>query len=522
MTTSKLRVLVALAMALLIAVPTLFAQTVVRRARLGSNTEDITYVNSETGPLARTMVVLDGYDVLGAKVAKGSHRPLALKKLFDVRNLPFASFPRGVTWATHNGRFYFTDPGAPGQLVMVSDTGQSLGALAVTFPAPPAGTSLVGLEGLGYVPSDAAMYANQLVVAANLWDSNLSQYVPHVYVVSPADGTTSLDVAIALPNAYITGVAAGVLDFDGIDHGGLFISVGNEIYFANPDGSVPFGPIAVPEAGDLEGLVQADNDYIWAADYTIGKLMCFTRQQLARIAAKDRAYKIGIGISVPVGVGWNARAKRHELTTLSGELRSITVSLLGPAKLVKDFSAIGKPFVRAVTYLPGEKLTAVLNTSPSEILLVNKKGEISSILPLPLVPGATSTAAAALSFIPSSNQFVARVAGINTTLHYLSRLDASYDGSMAPLTDPDIVANRITAVEYFVPTGPGGTAQLFIAARDKLFVYGMDGTQLKKLDTRTAFGAFSVSDVSYVTNGAQKNSFVAIDPNNSEIIVFKW
>src|ERR1051325_4092470 len=60
------------------------AQTVITRARIGNNVEDITYVSK--GALANHVVTLDGYEVFGLPAAGNGNAPF--KKLFDLRQLP--------------------------------------------------------------------------------------------------------------------------------------------------------------------------------------------------------------------------------------------------------------------------------------------------------------------------------------------------------------------------------------------------------------------------------------------------
>jgi hypothetical protein len=47
------------------------AQTVLNRARLGNNIEDITFV--KTGPLANQIIMMDGYEVFALPVDKAKH-----------------------------------------------------------------------------------------------------------------------------------------------------------------------------------------------------------------------------------------------------------------------------------------------------------------------------------------------------------------------------------------------------------------------------------------------------------------
>src|SRR4051812_41638862 len=88
------------------------AQTVITRARIGNNVEDVTYVTK--GAYANHIVTLDGYEVYALPAAGNGNAPF--KKLFDLRQLPIQIGPRGMAYVESEGLFVLQDPTQPDKL----------------------------------------------------------------------------------------------------------------------------------------------------------------------------------------------------------------------------------------------------------------------------------------------------------------------------------------------------------------------------------------------------------------------
>src|SRR5688572_19251471 len=70
------------------------AQTVLKRARLGNNTEDMEFIKS--GRYANRIAILDGYEVLSLPAKGQGHG--GVQKLFNLNRLPIIIRPTGMAY----------------------------------------------------------------------------------------------------------------------------------------------------------------------------------------------------------------------------------------------------------------------------------------------------------------------------------------------------------------------------------------------------------------------------------------
>src|SRR5262249_31448934 len=120
-------------------------------------------------------------------------------------------------------------------------------------------------EGLVYLPPASSVFPNTFARA--IWDGS----VPYIEIVSPS-GVVQRDIPLALPpgETYVTGVAY-------LPSGQFLVSSGDQnIWAVGLDGSLLYGPAAVPEAWDVEGLTALRDGRVVAADYTAGVLFSLT------------------------------------------------------------------------------------------------------------------------------------------------------------------------------------------------------------------------------------------------------
>src|SRR4051812_30358254 len=156
-------VLLLAATALSLSAPEASAQTVLSRARLGNNVEDVTYVTK--GALANHVVTLDGYEVYGLPASGNGNAPF--KKLFDLRSLPINIGPRGLAYVESEGLFVLQEPSQPDKLFFVDHKGKLQSTRTIQYLG---GFVPVQLEGLAYVPADSPSFADRILMVA--WDEN--------------------------------------------------------------------------------------------------------------------------------------------------------------------------------------------------------------------------------------------------------------------------------------------------------------------------------------------------------------
>src|SRR5215207_8115799 len=139
------------------------AQTVIGRARLGNNVEDVTYVTK--GALSNHVVTLDGYEVYGLPASGNGNAPF--KKLFDLRTLPINIGPRGLAHVESEGLFVLQEPSQPDKLFFVDHKGKLQSTRTIQYLG---GFEPVQLEGLAYVPADSPSFGDRILMV--VWDEN--------------------------------------------------------------------------------------------------------------------------------------------------------------------------------------------------------------------------------------------------------------------------------------------------------------------------------------------------------------
>ncbi|HKG14037.1 MAG TPA: hypothetical protein VKB12_11875, partial [Pyrinomonadaceae bacterium] len=143
--------------------PEASAQTVISRARIGNNVEDITFVTK--GALSNHVVTLDGYEVYGLPASGGGNAPF--RKLFDLRQLPINIAPRGLAYVESEGLFVLQEPTQPDKLFFVDHKGDLQSTRTIQYLG---GFEPLQLEGLAYVPADSPSFADRILMVA--WDEN--------------------------------------------------------------------------------------------------------------------------------------------------------------------------------------------------------------------------------------------------------------------------------------------------------------------------------------------------------------
>jgi hypothetical protein len=133
--------------------------TVVRRARLGNSTEDISYLGNNQ------MAVLDGYDLLNVPLGGTPQDPRGRpRKLFDVRGLAVTGAPRGVAFLAAEGLYAFNDLRRRSTILLAGAKGEPAGERTLQYPA---GFLPDQVEGIDTMPvAQALNRSEQLLVSA--------------------------------------------------------------------------------------------------------------------------------------------------------------------------------------------------------------------------------------------------------------------------------------------------------------------------------------------------------------------
>lgn len=506
------------------------AQTVLNRARLGNNIEDITFVKK--GPLANNIVMLDGYEVFALPVEKEKHggggdhgsndnddddkgnsECQSARKLFDLRGLPIQVAPRGIAYVESEKLFVMQDPSQRTKLFFVDRNGHLQSTRNIQYLN---GFDPVHLEGLAYLPTNSPVFPDHLVMVA--WDENLDcddgqgwrlevmtrqgQVVAEVFPDSPLRCNTITGVGPLEPNRLL------VTSFQD-----------NSISTLDFAGHIVAPQITVFGAMAIDGIVQLSDGRVVTADYVTGKLYYFSAG-LNRRAGDDRSNTIGLSLSAPTGVAWNSDTNEHlVLTTLAIPTHVVAAvsQTLGSGRTIVNLTST--PFAQAVrlSYLPDEHLIAVGHrNSPRAVLLFNAAGLLVEQIVTPTPPAG---ALRSVEYIPTTQQFAVGF-GAAPLLRIISRTGAL-------VRTIDLAPTGITAiggVAYFNPAHPSGGEFLILDADqaiERAIITDFNGNLLSEFNYRDKLNVLSAVDVALISTGPQAGAFSLVDFDSSELIVFR-
>lgn len=493
--------------------------TIVRRARLGNSTEDISYLGNNQ------MAVLDGYDLLLVPFGQQADPRVRTRKLFDVRGLAVTGAPRGVAYLASEGLYAFNDLRRHSTILLAGAKGQPAGERTLQYPAgfPPdqlegidAMPSAQGLKGGDLLLVSAVTFGPELESRLEIFTRIGSNYRIAREVLPPDPvGTSFISGASFVPAATLSRTESGFLV--GTDNiVALLDAAGNIIVSAE-----------IPEALSVEGVAQTETGAIVAADIFAGKLFFFDKK-LKRTPEMDRDYRLGLGVASPFGLAWDALFERHlvlgsapEDGPTAQQVTAVTPDLASGQRAI-DLNAQGFTRGRRMTYIPEENMTAVAHqTGPRAILLFDKEGNLAETLDVSAV-GSPS----AIAYVPSRREFAVRITGnTNAKLLYMF----SRGGQLTRTVD--LSATGITSIAALTHFGSasGGEGQLLVLdapltdadpVTNRAVVTTLDGSLVGDFNTRKSLGVLNPGDVAEITSGKEAGLLSIIDRSSNELVVF--
>lgn len=489
------------------------AQRVVESKRLGNNTEAITAIHS--GPLAGSIAIMDGLDVLvvGGQNEQGNTGQAL--KLFDVLGLGVTLGPRGITYIETQQRFVFDDPSQITTLFLSDNRGFPRGKISVTYPE---GFTPDHVEGLAWLPPTSENYPNDILeVAITFGDTS---YTSRLEVIDPSGNV----VAEIFPKFYFS-------DPDPFDYiTGLALRSPDHILIGTSDGflwqidfsgNVLQGPITIPGIADVEGIATLNDRRIAVTSYDNGKLM-FLDSHLNVLAGQTLNFRIGFGQTGPNGVAWNSDIGQHLIKfgvsvapSNAALLVSITPSLNTERVLADLTNAVPAPAgLGPLTYLPDEHRIGIseTNCAPNcSIFLYDNTGNLVDQVPV-------SYGHPALTYIPTVKQFAARRGGNLTTVFFYSR-----QGELVNFLDLSSTGiDAIRGISFFNPRDPSGGEFLIASSnlQHMLFIVDFTGKLLAQFDYH-ALGVVDVGDLDFITTGTFAGAFSLLDADTSKIVIFR-
>jgi hypothetical protein len=479
------------------------AQTIVASGRLGNNLEDATYVDS--GPWAGKVAILDGFDVIAT--SPNSRRA---DVMFSVAGLDVVA-PRGIAFASSTGLFYYCIPTHPDRIFVTDSAGVTQPSLTIGFAPGEAGFSC---EGMSYVPPAAAQYPDHLIATVPYPDGSLRVLFLRL------DGTIDLVIS-PLPT---TGLGNAIVGIQWIGDGKLAASNENGIWTMDYAGQVTAQPFArILDASSLEGLAQLDNGRLVAVDYARGHLFVFNAKGY-RLGGEEADFGVGIGLSRPLGIAWDASRGAFLMTTLQAggdskyHVTAVNHTLKGfthvatPPDAATSDSVVLNPF-GGVTSIPGENLLAVATRGPASIALFDATS--GKFLYRYSVPGLALPGG--ITYDATNRQFAVRPRTPGP-LQLIPR-----DGTPGPA--PDIVTSSVAGTLTLTPAPAGGGISWFKSGGTPRFaagnaIYDAAGGQVGTAVTPAALGLQSINGVTAITSGPYKGLFAAINVDSSTVVVY--
>jgi hypothetical protein len=466
---------------------------ILQRTRLGNQTEDITFVSS--GQWTDYVALADGYQVGGIKTG------VPPRVLFGVQQLGIRVSPRGIAYMPTESLFAIDDGTEVSTLFLADSLGHAQGTRTIQYLN---GFLPDFIEGLAYIPRTSPLFPDDLILAAN----SFTGFSRLEVMLRSGEGVNEI-VLDPATFPYVTGVA-----FHAPNR--ILVSASNQIWDVDFNGNIVGGPITVDGAGDIEGIVQLSDVDIAAADYVAGKLFFFDHN-LNRLPNKDRNYKIGVGVSIPIGVAWNSDTNQHLVSHSAGFPQTPEIVAIPPtldkATQVVNLAADGYDGSQRLDYLSDRHLIAASVRSTKQIVFFDNGGNQAGQIDV-----STIGSPEAIAYIPTAKQFAIKCHESQLVIDIVDEqgnLVRTVDLSSTPL-------DRIISVTYFQPN-PGVERFLILggSGANLALVTDLQGNVKSSFNYREKLGVITPSDTAAITTGPQKGALSLVDNGDSEMVIFK-
>lgn len=480
---------------------------VVRRQRLGNDTEDITYYLTKSGN--RNLAIMDGYDVLDPSLPAPS-------KLFDVLSLGVKAAPRGITFAEIRNLFVFSDTTQPTKLFLTDTTGRPRSELNIQYLG---GVAPQFVEGLAYIPVRGSnLIRDRLVLVATFLNAD-SELESRLEIIN-FSGQVEREIIPQndLSTIFLTGVSYKA-------PGGLLVSSDDDqiIYeldfsgnlLASYDGTAQ----TPPSLHGIEGIAQTPAGKVAAAGGLDGIIdnVGLNTDPSPQLAFD---YRIGPGLSRPSGIAWNSDFNEFLLLASNREQAGDPfISRLASSFVTTEIFTPVDGLTRKITYLPDEQLTAATHTSnPRGILLFDRKGN-----PAGQISTSQFGIPQVISYIPTTREFVLVFRDTLDPTKRSKLFVLTRTGELSRIIDlAPLGVTRITAAAYFNPSHPTGGQFLVVDGdTNTAFVTDFMGTPLDNFSVREKLGILSPSAVTAITTTRDAGALAITDTDSSQVVIFR-
>lgn len=501
------------------------AQTVVNRARIGGYAEDITFVTS--GALKGQLVMMNGYELYAVEMIKKG----VLTKVCKLEHPELDQFVNGFTFVPSEGLFAMNNAPHPDKLFMFDQACGFKGTRPIQYLD--SNYRPGHIEGLAYVPSDAPVFPDHLIMA--VWDALGASSVR--LEIMRRDGVVVAEIHRPdWPTQLLFDGGLGDVMYLGPNRLLLSAYHPDGLWIIDFSGNIVSGPLATGADGTGEGLVRLDDGRVVATSYP-QNLLVFDKN-LNRQATDDRQDLIGLNLSVPNGIAWDSNADRLLVTHDTNLNLNAAVSgfstALNTATPIVNLSSFG--LTRQTAYVPQDDLIAVLRFGvPNDraILLFNANGSLNSQISLsPTSLGQNFGQPFALAYLPVTDEFVVGFGGVPGPDQPFERLRLRVISRTGTLVRTIDLAGTGTAgvngLEYFVDPLTGAGRLLLISAFGRMIITDLDGNSrrtdgisFREFNSRVKFGLITRNDIAAITSGPLAGAFAIVDSNGGEVVIFR-
>jgi len=496
------------------------AETVIRKVRIGNNTEGITFAPS--GLWKDHVIAIDGNDVLSIATAgavgqgdpNGSKnlRGTGWKKIFDTLAVG-AREPRGIVYQPDLQQFWFSSP-------YPADASQFFRTDASGNPLPP--IALTGLgdvsnftdwEGLAWIPLTAPHHPGTVVGVANRTRASDGALVAQLTFIN-LDGTVEgiVDPQLGTPlESYLCGIQYEPA------HGRLLATdCAESVHAVGFDGSFQGTVITQAGAGDIEGIAVDRSGRLWVSNYAKGHLYAFDAAY-APNPANDRFFTIGLGVSVArMTFNWDTG---ELLVRQNGSAQIAGVSQnLNAVRVAGSYEPSRVPVPTGLAYLGGGVLAIGDRNSPTKgvELLSLPTGELNRLVTIfgTGFPGGGIDGVGTIGV----NRFAWVRAATPSLVYTLTRDGAPDDtrlpGAQLPTRGADFPLSAPMTSYDFQAFDDGVTGTHYFTGAE---IYDASGTLTRRIDQ----AALGITE-GKLTSGAHLtgNTFAGIHGQTSTVVIY--
>lgn len=491
---------------------------VVKTVDLYTYSEDVTYIS--TGPHARHVAFIE--DSIIRAYALTSQGRGAVEELFDLTDKTPRGFVNGLAYMPVEKRFAIISRDFMDKIMVFEPNGELQSERPITYPA---GYEVGFVEGLEYIPADAAQYPDHLVMCTGEGDAITVPQTGDIMVLT-RDGNVVKRIPLPASTWGCGGIAyraPGQLLVTGFNDGDWGV-----VTVIDFNGNVlAVGPDRIDPAG--EGLACLPDGRVVAVGG--GGQVLMLGADLRRTPAGDRTFRETQGLGHQIyGLAWNSQKHGFVLAgslLMNGgayALFDLATTFTGAVKLADLGSLASPPYFppRRLTYIPVEGLIGMAQARSSPPyqtiqLFYGDTGDYAGQISLDAWAGGRG-GIRGVAYHAASNQFAVTFVGETGKVHLASRSGAyirtiDYSGS---------ISTPISNVEFF----PSGT-ELVMSNASMIFVGDANGA----ITAQYTFADLGIPqprganiDFTYVTTGEYAGNFATLSFGRSpdRLIIFTF